>query len=156
VRALANQVADLDHQIADKDLRKSYYEDLMREVQLNEDHYKAAQARAEEAETDQDLNQKKITQISVVEQPSVPYKPSRPWKTEILVLCLLCGLAFGFAACIIAENLDRSFSLPEQAADDLGVPVIASFTYRPPARREISLAPNRLLGAHHRHNRRIS
>jgi len=130
VQAIKGQISTLDKQIATTVQNKAHYDDLMRDIQLDEGNYKAAQTRVEEAEANQNLNQQKITHISIIEHPTLPYKPMRPWKATIIALCLFMGLAFGTLACIIAEHIDQSFSLPEQAAGILGVPVLASFAYR--------------------------
>lgn len=127
VAALGTQIADLDRQIAAKEQARVHYGELAREVQVKEQVYKTAQNRSDLAQADDDLNQRKITQIAVIEQPTLPYQPVWPRKSLILGLCLLMGLAFACAAVLIAEQVDSRFALPEEAATVLGVPVLADF-----------------------------
>jgi len=130
VAAIYGQRKSLDKQIAGLEQRKAHYDDLMREVRLAEENYRTRQARMEDAEASQGMNQQKVTHIAVIEQPTLPYKPGRPSKMIIIALCLLVGFALGFSTCILAENFDQRFSFPEQAAQALGVPVLGSFPYR--------------------------
>ena len=130
VSSLEEKQKMLDVQIATKAQVKSRYEDLSREFQLDEDNYKAAQMRVQEAESFQDLNLKKITHISVIYHPTLPYKPAKPWKAAVMVLCLFLGLVFGLAACVGAEIFDQTFSVPEQVSRDLGIPVLADLAYQ--------------------------
>src|SRR5262249_43547318 len=84
IQTINNQINNLDRQISNMEKRKAEYDNLMREVQIDEDNYKAAKARMDQAVLTQGLNQQKISRISIVEQPTLPYKPSRPWKAAVL------------------------------------------------------------------------
>lgn len=135
VRTLTQTIADLDKQIADLDERKSHYDDLDRQVHLDEDNYKALQERAAESGVAEDLNRQKITSIAVIQQPTLPYKPTRPRVALVLFLCVFAGLTFGLGTCVLAENVDEAFSIPEQVSAVLGLPVLAAFADRSKGRR---------------------
>lgn len=124
--ALNEQIADLDRQIAEKQGNRSVYDDLVRQVSLSEESYKVAQNRLQIAEVNNDLNLRKITRVSVIEEPSVPYKPSKPNKAVILALCLIVGSAFGAAFSLGAEMFDSTFTSPEQMKAVLGKPVVGA------------------------------
>ncbi len=127
VEALNNQIQDLDYQIAQKQKARVTYDELSREVALLDDAFKIAQSRLQAAEVNNDLNQRKITRISVIEEPSLPIKPSKPNKIIILILTLLFATSFGAALAFAIEILDSSFNRPEQLSRALSKPVLASF-----------------------------
>jgi Mrp family chromosome partitioning ATPase len=127
VRSLNDQVKNLDQQILEKNQHKARYDELVHQVQLDEEAFKAIQARLREAQSKEDLNDQKITQISVLEQPTLPFKPTRPMKKLIIFLCLLAGTALGLAASLVSETYDQTLSLPEHVFSKVGAQVIAIF-----------------------------
>lgn len=130
VEALSKQVADLDRQIAEKQAHRTEYEDLSRQVQMAESSYKIAQERYQAALVNDDLNQRKITRISLIQQPTAPEKPSRPNKAFILALALVVGGGLAAAICLLSELLDQTFISAEQVKAVLGRPVLGSFSRR--------------------------
>lgn len=127
VNAINDQILDLDRQIADKQRLRATYDHLTRQVTLAEEAHKTARERVEVAEINNDLTQRKITRISVIEQPTVPFKPSHPQKTLILLLCLFIGATLGAALCLAIEILDSTFTRADQLSNALGRDVLASF-----------------------------
>ena len=128
VEALNAQIVDLDKQIEQKQQFRVRYDELSRQVALMNEASDAAQARLQAAEVNNDLNQRKITRISIIEEPSLPLKPSKPNKLVILVLTLLVATAFGFALALGTELLDSTFSRPEELAQYMSAAVLASFS----------------------------
>lgn len=128
VEALNVQIADLDSQIAQKQEHRVTYDTLTRQVEQYTEAYATAQSRLQAAEVNNDLNERKITRISVIEEPSLPVDPAKPNKMIILALCLLAGAALGSALGFGTELLDATFSRPEQVSAELKRPVLASFS----------------------------
>ena len=128
VNALNEQIKDLDAQIAQKQEHRVTYDTLTRQVDQLKQAYATAQERMQAAEVNNDLNLRKITRISVIEEPSLPVKPAKPNKMIILALCLMAGVALGSALGLGTELLDSTFSRPEQVSASLGIPVLASFS----------------------------
>ncbi len=127
--ALNDQIEDLDQQISERQEYRSQYDDLSRDVELKQESAKTAQARLQVAQVNDDLNQRKITRISIIEQPTVPVKPSKPKKTITMILCLLIAGAFGSAFCLGAEILDSTFSRAEQLSNAFKHPLLAAFRH---------------------------
>jgi len=128
--ALSAQVNDLDQQIAAKQKHRIAYDDLVRQSQIEAEAYRVAQERYQSALVNDDLTQRKITRISVIQQPTIPEKPSNPKKTLTLLLSIIVGGALAAAACLLSELLDQSFSSTEQLRAVLKQPVLASFMRR--------------------------
>lgn len=127
LQALNAQIEDLDRQIAEKQEFRTKYDELMHEVEYSTEAFKTAQERLNAAEVNNDLNQRKITRISVIEAPSIPLNPAKPNKMMIVVLCILAGGMLGVALGLGTELMDSTFSRPEQLNAALKRPVLASF-----------------------------
>lgn len=129
LQALNEQITELDRQIAEKQEQRSTYDELTREVDLSAAAFETAQQRLQAAEVNNDLNERKITRISVIEEPITSVKPRKPNKMLILALCLIIGAAFGAGLGLGTEILDSTFSRPEQIFLALKRPVLASFPH---------------------------
>jgi uncharacterized protein involved in exopolysaccharide biosynthesis/Mrp family chromosome partitioning ATPase len=143
VAALNGQIGDLDRQIAEKQAHRSRYEDLTRAVKVSEDAYKTAQDRLMAAQVNDDLNQRKITRISVIQQPVAADKPAYPNKALVLLLGGLVAGMLALAVALLTELMDQTFWRSEQLPAVLRVPVLASFARqkgRPPqlSRQELA------------------
>lgn len=144
IEAITKQMDSLDQKIAQTVQRKAYYDDLKREIDIEETHYKDAQQHLENAEANQLMNLQKITRISVIENPTLPYKATRPWKAMIIILSLIVGMAVGLGVCMVAEALDQRFSIPEQTETFLGIPLLGSFFYHSDETQTTSSLPRKI------------
>lgn len=139
--ALNEQIDSLDAQIAEKQGFRSQYDDLVRDLDLKQESAKTAQNRYQVAQVNDDLNQRKITRISVIEQPTVPIKPAKPKKTLTMLLCLLIGGAMGAALCLGTEILDTTFARAEQLTATFKRPVLATFGHTTFRHKDLSDVP---------------
>lgn len=130
VMALRDKLKELDERIVKMNEYKSVYDTLARKVQYNEESYGIAKERLQAAEVNSDLNQRQITQISVLEQPVVSNGPAKPRKLMILLLASLVGAAFGAALCLASELLDQRIYTPEQIYPVLRQPLLSSFSLK--------------------------
>ena len=117
----------IDKRIAQLEAQRSHYDDLVRQVEIDEQNYKNFDLRSENARINELLNRNRITPIVVVDEPAVPDKPARPRKKLILAMSLLAGLVLGAGTALVFETLDSRFSAPGQISEVLGVPVMANF-----------------------------
>lgn len=129
VLSLKDKLTELDRRIQEMNLYKADFDILARKVQLSEETYKTARTRLQAAEVNTDLNQKKITQVSVVQEPTLPLTHAKPKKFLTLILCIIIGTAFGGAAVIISELTDNSFKSREELEGHFKDPVLVSFAY---------------------------
>lgn len=125
---IVSSTTRIDRRIAELESLQNQYNDLARQVAIDEQNYKNFVLRGENARINEILNRNRITPVVVVDQPAVPVKPVRPRKKLVMAMCLLAGLIFGAGAALILETLDPRFTSPEQIADVLGVPVMANFS----------------------------
>ncbi|MDB6452955.1 GumC family protein [Falsirhodobacter sp. 20TX0035] len=72
--------------------------------------------------------------ISVVEQPSVPSKPTRPNRKLIAAGGIFLGVVLGVAAIVLLEMLNRTARRPADIVNRLGIMPIATIPYMPSVR----------------------
>lgn len=118
----------IDKRIAALESQRKEYDDLVRQVEIDEKNYKNYQMHNEEARLNDKLNSKKITSIVVVDEPIVPVKPAYPRKMMIIGICLLAGLVSSLGVALAFETYDQRFTMPQQLSQVLGVPVMAAFS----------------------------
>lgn len=130
--ALRNAVAERERQLEEINQRLAYLdtnEAALRELehQLNvaDKDYQSYLTRVQSARILSDMNQAGITNLSVVQAPSLPYKPARPKKLLLFVLALFAGVAGGLGLCLFLEMMDDSIALPEQVEALTGLPLLA-------------------------------
>jgi uncharacterized protein involved in exopolysaccharide biosynthesis len=100
--------------------------ELSRRVELLEASYRNYATYREQARIDEALESERISNINMVQPPSFVAKPSSP---RIRLTLLLAFCLATFASLLVpfaAEYLDRSLKTPEQAEQELGIPVLFS------------------------------
>lgn len=128
--SLSEQNARINRRINKLEDQRSHYNDLVRQVEVDETNYKNYLARSEEARINETLGEKKITSISVVDSPTVPMKPVTPRKTLIIFCSILAGIVLGGITVLVREIFDESFRTPKQLSNITGLPVLTSFPNR--------------------------
>ena len=124
---LSEQNAGINRRINRLEEQRNRYNDLLRQVEVNEENYKNYMARSEEARINETLGEKKITSISVVDAPTIPIKPASPRKKLILLSSVLAGILLGSIFVFMREFFDESFRSPKQLSKVLDLPVLTSF-----------------------------
>jgi uncharacterized protein involved in exopolysaccharide biosynthesis len=102
---------------------------LLANAKALEDTYQLYLRRREEARISDALDQNKIVNVSIAQQPSLPALPARsPVMTAVgaIFFGLLLSMGTGFAS----ERLDNLFRSPEDVQTYLDIPVIAALPAR--------------------------
>jgi uncharacterized protein involved in exopolysaccharide biosynthesis len=102
---------------------------LLRVQKTDEDNYLLYSKKSEEARISDALDQKRILNVAVAEQPVVPTLPAHsPWLIIGLGVVLAIVTSSGLA--LTADGLDPSFRTPAEVSDELNIPVLAAVPYR--------------------------
>jgi uncharacterized protein involved in exopolysaccharide biosynthesis len=103
-------------------------QDVVRNAKTAEENFVLYSKKLEEARITEALDQKRIINVSVAEQPTLPSTPVSPiWSLNILLGALLAGLAsLGFG--LLRDYMDPSFRTPNEVESFLNVPVLASLS----------------------------
>ncbi|HEV7798014.1 MAG TPA: Wzz/FepE/Etk N-terminal domain-containing protein [Pyrinomonadaceae bacterium] len=123
---LAGQVKQYEAQLSRLEGITAEYEDLNRQVKESADNYQLYKKKEEEARITDELDQNKITNVSVAEAPvqsQIPVKPNRPLN---LILGLFLGALLSIGSVVIAEFLRDTVLTPRELELLTGQRVLAS------------------------------
>lgn len=127
---IAQQLLSLGEVLHDLDQKEAKLKDLERELEMDQQNYLMYQTKAEEGRVSEEMDHLKMTNISVIQPAMVPPRPIRPAKTQYILLSIVFGGLFGLGVGLVAEYLGRGYTTAEQAAEDLGLPVLATFHHQ--------------------------
>jgi polysaccharide biosynthesis protein PslE len=103
---------------------------LQRDVELQTLQYRKYIESREQAEIDRGLEEKRISNISIVQPATRDADPVRPRPLLYLGLAFVIAVVGSLALAVISENLDGSLKSPQEAESVLGLPVLAFLPYQ--------------------------
>ncbi len=129
--ALKQQLSEMDRQIQSLNSREKELTDLSREVSDNEKNYRTYAEKLEESRIGEDLDRRKMVNIAVIQEATVPTIPIKDTKKKkIMLVGFLLGALLGFGAAYISEYLAQGLSTPESAEKRLGIAVLATVPHK--------------------------
>jgi uncharacterized protein involved in exopolysaccharide biosynthesis len=130
-RAAATQaiVANYEAKAEELDQKGIVQQDLLRTMKTDEENYLMYQRKREEARMTNALDQTRILNVAIAEQPVPPTLPSNSPGTTLVVGVMLAvmvslGTAFGL------DYMDTSFRTPAEVASELNVPVLGAISLK--------------------------
>jgi hypothetical protein len=138
---LAGQVQQYEAQLSRLEGITAEYEDLNRKVKESGENYQLYKKKEEEARITDELDQNKITNVSVAEapiQPQLPVKPNRPLN---LILGVFLGALLGIGSVVVAEFMRDTVLTPRELEVLTGRKVLASLPHMGRATRAKRVAP---------------
>ena len=123
---IQQQIGQLDREIQSLDLLEKESQALMRERAENEKNYKTYQGRVEEARISDDMNLRKMANISIIQEAAVPVKPAKPKRALNIVLGFILAAISGIGVAYFSEFAAQRYSTPESVEQHLGVPVLTT------------------------------
>jgi uncharacterized protein involved in exopolysaccharide biosynthesis len=131
--ALRNAVKERERQLQSVNARLAYLDSneielrgLEQRQAIADNSYRAYLQRSESARIVRDMNEAGISGLSIIEAPTLAYRPSKPKKSMLLGLSVLGGVIFALGLCLLRESLDDTISMPEQLEHALKLPVLSS------------------------------
>jgi uncharacterized protein involved in exopolysaccharide biosynthesis len=123
---LARQVKEYEAQLSRLEGITAEYEDLNRQVKETADNYQLYKKKEEEARITDELDQNKITNVSVAEAPFQPQLPSKPNRPLNLILGVFVGIVLAIGSVVIAEFLRDTVLTPRELEQLTGQRVLAA------------------------------
>jgi uncharacterized protein involved in exopolysaccharide biosynthesis len=123
---LAAQVSQYEGQLSRLEGITAEYEDLNRKVKQSADNYQLYKQKEEEARITDELDQNKITNVSIAEAPVQPELPVRPNRPMNLLLGLFLGGLLAMGSVVIAEFMRDTVLTPRELEALTGARVLAS------------------------------
>lgn len=141
---LESQLASLDNQrdetlarIEAMNATETRVLELERQVGLLAATYKTYSDKLEQTRITSELENERISNVHVVQAPSISTRPSSPNKPLLLAGALMLGLIGSYLIVALSEVLDRRVYRPEEVEEIADIPVLA--TLPRVARRQASL-----------------
>lgn len=134
---LVGQVKQYEVQLSRLEGITAEYGALNRQVRESADNYQLYKKKEEEARITDELDQNKITNVSVAEapvQPQLPVKPNRPLN---LILGVFLGGLLSIGSVVIAEFMRDTVLTPRELEVLTGQPVLASLPKAGRTRRTV-------------------
>ncbi|HTW71822.1 MAG TPA: hypothetical protein VME47_18200 [Acetobacteraceae bacterium] len=124
---LATQLDQINQRLAGLDSLRTQNDNLERTVRIQDDTYRTLAIRAEEATVEANRNAQKISAAAVIAAPSLPDLPARPRRKLIALGTVIAGFILASAAIFGFEAFDDRLRSPNDVAQILRLPVLATF-----------------------------
>jgi uncharacterized protein involved in exopolysaccharide biosynthesis len=125
-QAIVSMYQENARQLEQKDLTQR---DLARTAKADEDNYLLYLHKREEARMADALDEQRILNVSIVENPTVPSLPTGDrWKYGLVGILLAATLSAGVV--FTMEYLDPSLRTPSEVLSELNIPVLAAVPQR--------------------------
>jgi uncharacterized protein involved in exopolysaccharide biosynthesis len=124
--SLKRQIGQMEAEIGKLDLTEKKFIDLKRGFTINEKNYKNYVDKYEDARISDDMNRRKLANISTIQQAAVPVKPIKPRKALNLILAIVLGAVLSLSFAFFAEYVTQGMTTPESVEKRLQVAVLAS------------------------------
>lgn len=145
LETLSSQVKQYEAQLSRLEGITAEYEDMSRKVKQVEDSYQLYSKKQEEARIADELDQNKITNVSIAEAPVKPQLPSKPNRLINLILGLALGLLLAAGSVVSVELLRETVNTPRELEALMGSPVLAALPRdRSAARKALIIEKPRL------------
>jgi uncharacterized protein involved in exopolysaccharide biosynthesis len=131
-RAAATQaiVASYEKKAEELDQKGIVQQDLLRTMKTDEENYLMYQRKREEARMTNALDQTRILNVAIAEQPIAPTIPSNnPWLA--LVVGGLLAVMVSLGSAFLLDYMDTSFRTPAEVLTELNVPVLGTISLKP-------------------------
>jgi uncharacterized protein involved in exopolysaccharide biosynthesis len=126
--SLGPQIARVDSELKNLDRQEKEFQNLKREMAINEANYQVYVQRYEEARISDDMNSRKMANISIIQAAAVPAEPIKPKKLLNVALAIVLGAVSALGAAFFSEYLGHTFNTAQDVEQRLGLSVLTSVT----------------------------
>ena len=127
---ISTQLAALDGDIRELDLRQNELEQIQRDVESYTNNYKIYLGKVEEARIEEQMDIRKMVNVSVIEPPIAPLRPVTPQKALYMALSIMFGMGAAVSSAFALEYFRSGFATPDAASRALGLRILGSVPYR--------------------------
>jgi uncharacterized protein involved in exopolysaccharide biosynthesis len=124
------QVNQISGEVQALDSREKDYLNLKRELGTQEGNYKTYLAKFEEARILDDLNKRKLSNVSILQTAKVPIEPVKNKKRQYMLASIILALGAGLGLAFVREKLPQRLTTPLAAEKHLGLPVIVAIALK--------------------------
>ena len=127
---LSRQIGQISGEVRAIDGREKEFLTLKRELGTHEGNYKVYLGKFEESRIVDDMNTRKLSNVSVIQNAIVPIRPAKDKKIQLLILSVILGLVSGFGLAYLREMVPQRLTTPLAVEKHLGLPVMVSIALK--------------------------
>lgn len=122
-----SQIAYYQKMVEDTPKREQELIELNRDYDILKDNYNSYKNKQIDAGIAVKMEKmQKGEQFRIIDYAKIPDRPVKPDAKKILLMTLALGLGLGCGLAYLLEMMDTSYKTPDEAGDDLQIPVLAS------------------------------
>jgi polysaccharide biosynthesis protein PslE len=125
---LSEQMQDLQQRLATLNTAEVEFSMLKQNVDTIRENHRLYVTKGEEARVSEAMDAERIANVSVIDPPVAPHKPSVPKPFLNFILSVLVGGLAGLSVAFALEYLDNTVYRAEQIEQALGIPVLESIS----------------------------
>ncbi len=126
--SLGPQIVRVDSELKHLEGNEKEFQDLKRDTTTNERDYLTYKEKWEEARISDDMDRRKMANISVIQAATVPAKPIKPKKVLNIALSMVLGAVSALGAAFFSEHLGHTINTARDVEQRLGLPILTSVT----------------------------
>jgi uncharacterized protein involved in exopolysaccharide biosynthesis len=130
VAGLQTRFNEIDRELRHIDSRSGELKDLKREAAVNENNYQIYLKKSEEARISEDLEKRKMTNISIIARAAVPVTPVKSRKQKVFAVGAFLSILISLGLAYVAEYLPQCLTTPHMAERKLGAPILVSIPHK--------------------------
>jgi len=123
---IKNQLEDLDKYLQNLIVTERELRDISREVNSNELTYQTYRKKLEESHIIDEMNNRKINNIRVVQPPSITAIPVKPNKFLNILIGITLGLFAGLCIAVLTEHFNQTLNSKESIEKYVNLPVLTT------------------------------
>jgi uncharacterized protein involved in exopolysaccharide biosynthesis len=127
---LQRQIGQISSEVRSLDAREKEYLTLKRELSVHDGNYKHYLAKFEESRIVDDMNKRRLSNVSVIQNATIPIKPAKNKKRQYAMFSVILGFVAGFGLAYLRELVPQRLTTPLAAEKHLGLPVMVSIALK--------------------------
>lgn len=121
------QASEIEKRMSDINVAEDKIENLNRQRALAVQNYNDYTHRWEESKISEELDRRRVANISVLGAPTLPLKPVAPSRKLIMILSIPTGLFLGIALAVFLQGLSDKIQRPRDLAGIEGLAYLGTF-----------------------------
>jgi len=127
---LRHQINQIGGAVQAIDGREKDFASLRRELGTQEARYKTYLNKFEESRIVDDLNKRKMSNVSILQNAVVPRQPAKNKKEQYMLFSVILALGASFGLAYLREVIPQKLTTPLAAEKRIGLPVMVSIALK--------------------------
>ena len=126
IDVVKSQLVELQSKLDKLNKIEVQFDNLKQSIEIDRQNYVLYLSKVEEARISNEMDEKKISNVNVIESANVPFQPVGPSKKMSFLFQIFLALIGGIALAFLLEYFNNTMDMPSEVENILQLPVIAS------------------------------